>query len=166
MRAVRLPRSSVIFALLGAAAMPCLSGCGDGDDWYDGTANMTAEVYVDSALAEIKTIQSATSVKFRADMGGETVTLYVAANGPCILSVDGFSEEHPRPLSFRYGTTCVFDTPWELGLGTLGAAKGSLVKGESLSLDLTFSLEPAQAGAPLFSSTLRLSFEGHTRPSD
>jgi hypothetical protein len=164
---VKAPAVGAFAAALGVAAMPWLSGCGGGDEWYDGTANVTTEVYVDSAPPKIETSQSATSVKFRADMGGETVTLYVGANAPCLLSVDGFSEDQPRPLSFsRYDVVCVFDALWDVGPSALADGKGSLVAGESLSLDLTFSPKPDQAGAPLFASTLRLSFEGRARPSD
>jgi hypothetical protein len=139
--------------------------CG-GDDWYEGTATITTDVHVGSAPPETETTEAATSMKFRADMGGETVTLYVAANAPCLLSVDGFSEEQPRPLSFLLGVGCTFETPKDPAMGTLTEAKGTLVAEESLSLDLTFSLEPAQAGAPPSPSTLRLSFQGRARSSD
>lgn len=72
---------------------------------------------------------------------------------------------HAR-LSFASSFGCVFRTSAGQSLGTLSAGKGSLVAEESLSLDLTFSLEAADAGTAEFSGTLVLAFEGKGRLSD
>lgn len=158
----RAVTSGALLLALGTPLLAPLTGCG-GDDRYDGTATLTVSIYRSLGPPETETRETAMSVNVRRDMGGETVTLYLGDGAPCALTPDSPPGE---ALSFASAFGCVFQTSAGEGLGTLSEGKGSIVEEQSLSLDLTFSLEAASATTPELSGTLVLAFDGEACPSD